>query len=98
MLHVKSGHRHWSISSTDDWEYEEEDMQAKLGSLGISGFWSYEITRITEDCITIEFYKERYELRPDQPLNLFSEIEGDERSDGCVYDGDDYSLELTWKK
>ncbi len=98
MLHVKSGHRHWSISSTGDWEYEEEDMQAKLGSLGISGFWSYEITRITEDCITIEFYKERYELRPDQPLNLFSEIEGDERSDGCVYDGDDYSLELTWKK
>jgi hypothetical protein len=98
MLHVKSGHSSWSISSSSDWEYTEEDIVAKLGPLGIDGFWSYEITSIKEDCITIEYYNEKYEVRPDQPLHLSKEIEGREYSDGCVYDGDDYSLELTWKK
>lgn len=98
MLHVKSGHQSWSIGGSSDWEYEESDIQAKLGCLNIDGFWSYEITSIKEDCITIEFYGKKYELRPDHPLNLYNEIEGDEYSDGCVYNGDDYSLELTWKK
>ena len=43
------------------------------------------------------YLDEKKPLRPDQPLRLYTEIEGDEHSDGCVYDGDDYSLELTWK-
>ena len=90
--------RKGSIGGSDDWEYKEEDMQAKLGPLNIDGFWSYEITSIKKDCITIEYYQEKYELRPDKPLHLSKEIEGHEYSDGCVYDGDDYSLELTWKE
>lgn len=98
MLHVKSGHQSWSIGGSSDWEYEESDIQAKLGRLNIDGFWSYEITSIKEDSVTIEFYGEKYELRPDQPLHLYKEIEGDEYSDGCVYDGDDYTLDLSWKK
>ena len=98
ILHVKSGHQSWSIGGSGEWEYEEQDMVAKFGKLGINGFWNYEITSIKADCITIEFYKEKYELRPDQPLHLYKEIEGREYSDGCVYDGDDYSLTMTWKK
>ena len=96
-LHVKSGHKSWTVYSDGEWEYNEEDIVAKLGQLNIDGFWSYEITSIKKDCITIEYYNEKYELRPDKPLHLSKEIEGHEYSDGCVYDGDDYSLTLTWK-
>lgn len=96
-LHVKSGHKSWTVYSDGEWEYNEEDIVAKLGQLNIDGFWSYEVTSIKKDCITIEYYNEKYELRPDKPLHLSKEIEGHEYSDGCVYDGDDYSLTLTWK-
>lgn len=97
-LHVKSGHKSWSVGGSSDWKYTEEDIIAKRGRLGIDGFWNYEITSIKQDCITIEFYDEKYEVRPGQPLSLYKEIEGREWSDGCVYDGDDYKLELTWKE
>ena len=97
VLHAKCGHSHWSISGNSDWEYKEEDIAAKRGCLNLDGFWSYEITSIQADCITIEYYDKKYEVRPDKPLHLSKEIEGHEYSDGCVYDGDDYSLELTWK-
>ena len=54
--------------------------------------------KITQNAITISYYNETYTLTPDNPLDLpISVIEGHEYSDGCVYDGDDYSLELTWK-
>ena len=90
-LHVKSGHRNGG-----DWKHEEKDIVAKRGILKIEGFWNYEITSIKSDCITIEFYKEKYEVRPGKPLLLYNEIEGREWSDGCVYDSDEYNLELTW--
>ena len=95
-LHVKSGHKSWTVYSDGDWKYCEEDLVAKLGRLNLDGFWGYEITNIKQDCITIAYYDKKYEVRPGQPLHLHNSIEGDEHSDGCVYDGDDYSLELTW--
>ena len=98
ILHVRSGHKSWTVYSDGDWEYKEEDIVAKRGRLNIDGFWGYEITSIKRACITIEYYERKYELRPDQPLHLYNEIEGREHSDGCAYDGDDYSLELIWKK
>jgi len=96
-LHVKSGHKSWTVYSDGKWEYKEEDIMAKRGRLNLDGFWGYEITSIKRDCITIEYYDKKYELRPDKPLHLSVEIEGREYSDGCVYDGDDYSLTLTWQ-
>ena len=90
-LHVKSGHSHGG-----GWKYEEKDIVAIRGTLKIDGFWNYEITSIKSDCITIEFYEEKYEVRPGKPLLLYKEIEGREWSDGCVYDSDEYNLELTW--
>ena len=95
-LHVKSGHKSWTVYSDGDWEYTEEDIIAKRGRLNLDGFWGYEITSIKRDCITIEYYNKKYEIRPDKPLHLYKEIEGREYSDGCVYDGDDYVLDLTW--
>ena len=97
-LHVKSGHKSWSVYSDGEWEYHEEDFVAKRGRLNFDGFWGYEITSIKPECIIIEYYDKKYELRPDKPLRLSKEIEGREYSDGCVYDGDDYSLELTWQQ
>ena len=96
MLHVKSGNKSWSAYSSGSWKYNEYDIEAKLGKLDIDGFWNYEITKITQEAITISFYDETYMLTPDQPLHLFKSIDGDEYSDGCVYDGDDYSVDLTW--
>ena len=98
MLHVKSGHKHWSVYNDGEWKNEEYDIEAKLGTLNIDGFWNYEIVKITQNAITISYYNETYTLTPDNPLDLpISVIEGHEYSDGCVYDGDNYSLELTWK-
>lgn len=97
-LHVKSGHKSWTVYNDGDWKYSEEDIIAKRGRLNLDGFWGYEITSIKQDCITIEYYDMKYQVHPDKPLHLHNSIEGDERSDGCVYDGDDYNLELTWVK
>lgn len=96
MLHVRSGHKSWSVYSNGEWKYNEYDIEAKLGKLDLDGFWNYEITKITQEAIIISFYDETYTLTPDQPLHLFKSIDGDEYSDGCVYDGDDYSVDLTW--
>ena len=60
------------------------------------GFWNYEIVRITKDLIVISFYERKYYLTPAQPVHMYTEIEGHEYSDGCVYDGDDYTLDITW--
>lgn len=95
-LHVKSGNKSWTVYSDGEWKYTEEDIVAKPGRLNLDGFWGYEITSIKADCITIEYYDKKYEVRPGQPLHLRNSIDGHEYSDGCVYDGDDYSLELTW--
>ena len=95
-LHLRMGHCHWSISGEGEWEYTEEERVAQLGKLNVRGFWNYEIIRLTKDLIVISFYEEKYYLRPDQPVRLYKEIEGREYSDGCVYDGDDYKLEITW--
>lgn len=92
-LHVKSGH----CGGSGGWKYEERDIVARRGTLNIQGFWNYEITGVRHDSVTIEFYEEKYYVRPEEPLRLYKEIEGREWSDGCVYDSDDYSLELTWK-
>lgn len=94
MLHVRSGHS----GGSGGWSYQESDMVAKLGEIHIPGFWCYEITDIQHNCITIEFYEEKYVVRPGQPLQLYNEIEGREWSDGCVYDSDEYNLTLTWKE
>ena len=97
-LHIRTGHKHWSISNDGEWEYEEEDRIAALGRLNIDGFFGYEITKIEPSRITIAYYDEVYYLTPDEPVSMYNEIEGREYSDGCVYDGDEYRLHITWVK
>lgn len=99
MLHANYGHSRWSISSSGKWKYEESDFEAKLDRLPFIGFGDINIARIEKDCITLTDYNGNVkELHPGESLHYSAEIEGREWSDGCVYDGDDYSLELTWEE
>ena len=98
MLHARHGHSAWSISSQGGWKHEEKDFEAKLDRLPFSGFGDIKIARIEKDCVTLtDYYGNVKTLRPGETVRYTAEIEGREWSDGCVYDGDDYSLELTWK-
>ena len=96
-LQIRYGHRHWTVYTRGEWEYETMERVYKLGDiLQIDGFYGYKITEISDVRIVIEFYEEKYILTHDEPIHMFSEIEGREWSDGCVYDGDDYSTDVTW--
>lgn len=96
-LQIRYGHRHWTVYTRGEWEYETMERVYKLGDiLQIDGFYGYKITEISDVHIVIEFYEEKYILTHDEPIHMFSEIEGREWSDGCVYDGDDYSTDVTW--
>ena len=67
-LHVKSGH----CGGSGGWKYEEKDIVARRGTLNIQGFWNYEITGVRHDSVTIEFYEEKYYVRPEEPLRLYN--------------------------
>ena len=100
ILHARHGHQSWSIGGSSDWEYQEEDFEAKLGRLGcFTGFASLEVARIEKNCLTLTRWGEKaFLLTPGETLHFSAEIEGREWSDGCVYSGDDYTLELTWSQ
>ena len=97
MLHARHGHSSWSIGSQSDWEHEDCDFEAKVEELPFIGFGDIKIARIEKDCITLtDYFGNVKELHPGETVHYSAEIEGREWSDGCVYDGDDYSLDLTW--
>ena len=100
VLHARHGHQSWSVGGSSDWEYEESDVQVELGRLGIfTGFGSLKVERIEKNCITLSNRGDAIHLlTPGDTLHFYAEIEGREWSDGCVYDGDDYSLVITWPK
>lgn len=96
MLHAKYGHKHWSIGSDSEWKWEESDFEAKIGLLSFIGFGNVKIARIEQHCITLTRYERSELLTPGESVSFYAEIEGREWSDGCVYDGDDYQLLLSW--
>ena len=98
VLHARHGHSSWSVGSSSDWKYEEQDFEARVGErLPFTAFGSYKIARVEAHCVTITEGARTYQITPDSGQRFSEEIEGREWSDGCVYDGDDYSLVLTWK-
>ena len=97
MLYARHGHSSWSIGSESDWEYKENIFEAKLDRLPFSGFMDISIVRIEKDRITLtNHYGNVKELHPGENIHYTAAIKGQEWSDGCVYDGDEYSLDLTW--
>lgn len=96
MLHARYGRKSWSIGSSGEWKWKEEEFEAETGSLGhyIGGL---SIARIERGCITLTRYDRTEKLTPGKTVSFYQEVEDDESSDGCVYSGTDYQLQLTWK-
>jgi len=95
MLLAEYGRKEWSISNGGEWKWEEKVFEAEIGSLGhyIGGL---KIARIEKGCITLTHYERTQLLTPGQTVSFYQEVEGREWSDGCVYNGTDYKLQLTW--
>lgn len=89
MLHV--------VLSGDD--SDDQMVEAKIGKFPyFTGFGGLRIDRIEKQRITFTFYDDIRLLTPGETLHYHQEIEGREWSDGCVYDSDDYYLDITWIK
>ena len=97
-LQIKHGRCHWTVYTRGEWEYDEPiEQEYKLGDqLKMFGFYDYRITEITDDHIVIESNDDKRILTHEKPVYIVTEIEGREWSDGCVYDGEDYSTEISW--
>lgn len=88
--------RHYTAYSDGTPVTNRREISAARGTLGIERFGGCEITEVKPDCISLDFAGEIKELRPGASVCLSRTIEGREWSDGCTYDGTDYTLTLTW--
>ena len=76
----------------------KQTVEAQVGTFPyFTGFGGLRIDRIQRRCITFAFYGETKQLTPGQTVHFHSEIEGPEDHDGCVYESEDYYLDITWK-
>jgi hypothetical protein len=74
-------------------------VEAKVGEFPFfRGFGGLRIERIEKRRITFSFFRDVYLLTPGDSLDLDSEIDGPEDSQGCVYESYEYHLRITWKK
>ncbi len=97
ILHAQHGRSDWEVGHQDPWKFKESDFEPELGALSFIGFGNIKITSIKKDCITLTRYGKTFLLKPGEEVGFLAEIEGREWSDGCVYDGTEYKLVLTWK-
>lgn len=78
---------------------DKQTVEAQVGRFPyFTGFGGLRIDRIEKRCITFSFYGDVYLLTPGESLDLDSEIDGPEDSQGCVYTSYDYHLHITWKE
>lgn len=96
-LQFKYGHSSWTVYSHSEWKYETFVRVYKLGdTIGMKYFMDHVITEITDDHIIFEYKDDKQILTREEPIHIETEIEGREWSDGCVYEGDDYSTDVSW--
>lgn len=86
---------HWSMGGGSTTE-EDLEQEAAVGPFPQTGFWGLRIERIEADAITFCFYDEAKVLTKGGKIHFSNEVEGREYSDGCVYDGDDYTIRISW--
>lgn len=78
---------------------DKQTVEAKVGEFPFfRGFGGLRIERIEKHRITFSFFRDIYLLTPGDSLDLDSEIDGPEDSQGCVYESYEYHLRITWKK
>lgn len=98
-LQAELGQRHWNVYSDGNTQWQTTQFDAAIGNLPIDKFGSYRISAISDSEITIENdynQEEKYRLTPGATIVISYGINGREWSDGCVYDGNSYTLKLTW--
>ena len=77
---------------------DKQTVEAKVGEFPFfRGFGGLRIERIEKRRITFSFFRDIYQLTPGESLDLDSEIDGPEDSQGCVYESYEYHLRITWK-
>lgn len=77
-------------------ERESMELDAAIGKIPIRLFSDCCIVDVTPKEIKIQRDDETYILTPGNRVVISVYIEGDEWSDGCVYDSTTYSLIIEW--
>ena len=96
-LHIRVVRSEWSVGGGDrPGEESKLELDAVPGDLPIPGFYWIRVERVTEKEIILSFNKKAYKLTPGEKLHFSESYEGREWSDGCVYDGTDYSVTIKW--
>ena len=100
MLHIAWRHGEWTAYSDTRWEEKEFTVKAEKGPLNLPVYaLRASIEKITDQEIIFSRSSEDTKiLTPGETLRFYAEIEGREWSDGCVYDGDEYEMKITWLK
>lgn len=96
-LHIRVVRSEWSVGGGDKpGEETKLELDAVPGNLPIPGFYWIRVERATDKEIILSFNKRAYKLTPGEKLHFSESYEGREWSDGCVYDGTDYSVTIKW--
>ena len=97
MLHVEWSDDRWSMSGSSKITKESYDIVAKVGSLDIQGFHSVHIEEVRRNLITFKNYGSYMKvLTPGESIHFSNSIDGYEDHEGCVWNGDDYSITISW--
>ncbi|UKK48958.1 hypothetical protein L6475_03045 [Prevotella sp. E9-3] len=97
MLHVHWTDDEWSMGGGSKVERKKFDIEAKVGELDIQGFRSVRIEEIRPNAIVFKEYDcPSRILTPGESIHFSNSIDGYEDHDGCVWDGDDYDMTVSW--
>ena len=98
MLHIVWRHGEWEAYSDTEWEEQEFTLKAEKGPLKLPVYCCrVAIEKITDHEIVVSQSHETTKiLTPGDSIHFSAEIEGREWSDGCVYDGDEYNMRISW--
>lgn len=94
---------HWSqthCSPSGEFPYGEEEwiVEAKPGYLDLPQYaLGIAIESIEPERIVLTSYGRKHRtLTPGKTVGYMDEVEGREYSDGCVYESDEYTINITW--
>lgn len=100
MLKVHWRHNHCSPAGEFLKGEEEWTIEAKTGPLDLPVHTcGITLEAIEPERIILTTYgNNARELNPGKTVGYLHEVEGREWSDGCVYESDEYTIEITWKQ
>ena len=98
MLHIRWWHEHCSPGGTTPDPAKEWTLEAKPGELDLPVHTcGVRIEAVNAESILLSKHSMYpHTLGPGQSARFCDEVEGREWSDGCVYDSDEYTIEIDW--